>query len=286
MKTKIVIRDENKFVLKISLLILSLIFSSISFLNAQELRKIDNKAFQRGEELKYRVYYESLLTGKLTAGELEMKIEKDVRQIAGRNTMHIVADGRTRGAFNFFFKVRDRYETFLDEEAIVPWLFIRRVNEGGYIINQDVVFNNYNNTTQFKDLKRNKTNTSPIPPYTQDILSAIYYARTFDVSNAKIGDSYPISFTLDDTVFVTKIIYEGKENIKTSIGTFECYKIKPMVLVGNVFKDPYPMMLWVTADENKIPVFAQSTILVGSVNMELISYKGARNRVTSKLPSK
>jgi hypothetical protein len=251
--------------------------------NAQQLRKIENNAFQKGEYLKYRVYYDSFLTGGVTAGEVEFQIHKESRIIANRSTMHIEVDGKTKGIFNLFFKVRDRYETFLDEEAMAPWLFIRRVNEGGYIIEQDVSFNHYNNTSLFKDIKRNRTNTSSVPPYVQDLLSAIYYFRTIDISNAKEGDGYPVVFTLDDTVYTTKVFYMGKEDLTTAVGTFRCIKIKPMVLTGNVFKDPFPMMIWVTDDENRIPLLARSEILVGSVKFELIRYKGVKNPMRSKL---
>ncbi len=257
------------------------LFSSFS-LSAQ-LRTIENNAFQRGEKLVYKVYYDSFITGEVIAGECVFEIQKNTRVIAKRNTMHIIVNGVTKGAFNLFYKVRDRYETFLDEDAIVPWLFIRRVNEGGYIIEQDVSFNHYNNTMQFKNLKKKTNNTSPFPPYTQDILSAIYYMRTLDFSDAKEGDGYPVTFTLDDTVYTTKVFYGGKEQLKTSLGTFNTFKVKPMVLTGNVFSDPFPMMVWVTDDENKIPIFAKSQILVGSVKMELISYKGVKNPIRARV---
>jgi hypothetical protein len=248
-----------------------------------QLRTIENNAFQRGEKLVYKVYYDSFLTGEVIAGECEFEIQKNTRVIAKRNTMHIVVNGVTKGAFNLFYRVRDRYETFIDDEAIIPWLFIRRVNEGGYIIEQDVNFNHYNNTTQFKNLKRKTSTTSSIPPYTQDILSSIYYMRTLDFTEAKEGDSYPITFTLDDTVYTTKVFYMGKEQLKTSLGTFNTFKVKPMVLTGNVFKDPFPMMVWVTDDENKIPIFAKTQILVGSIKMELISFKGVKNPMRARV---
>jgi len=281
MKTRFFLAAIQTMNLKSNILLISVIFFSISV--SAQLRQIDNKAFQKGEKLLYKVYYDSFVTGEVIAGECEFEIQKDTRVIAKRNTMHIIVKGVTKGAFNLFYKVRDRYETFLDEEAIVPWLFIRRVDEGGYIIEQDVNFNHYNNTTQFKNLKKKTSNTSSIPPHTQDILSSIYYMRTIDFTDAKEGDSYPVTFTLDDTVYTTKVFYMGKETLKTSMGTFNTFKVKPMVLTGNVFKDPFPMMLWVTDDENKIPVFAKSQILVGSIKMELISYKGLRNPMKSKI---
>ncbi len=259
-----------------------LLFLKSTYLSAQ-FRQIENQAFEKGEKLVYKVYYNSLLTGNVTAGECIFEIQKNSRVIAQRNTMHVICNGYTKGLFNLFFKVKDRYETFLDEEAMMPWLFIRRINEGGYIKKQDVSFNHYNNTMLFKNVKRNRSNVSSMPQYTQDILSAIYYFRTFDFTQAKEGDAFPVIFTLDDTVYTTNVFYMGKEQIETSIGTVNCFKLKPMLLTGNIFKDPFPMMLWISDDANKIPVLVESEILVGSVKAELIQYSGLKNPMTAKV---
>jgi hypothetical protein len=242
-----------------------------------QLREVANTAFKRGETLTYKAYYESLLTGKVAAGDVVFEIRKEDKKINDRSTLHIAALGRTRGIFNLFFKVVDRYETFIDEKAIVPWLFIRRVNEGGYIIEQDVTFNQNRNVAYFKDLKRNRTATVETPDYVQDILSAIYYCRTIDFSELKINETFRVNFLLDDTVFNTEVLYLGKETLKVGIGTVNCIKLKPQVLTGTVFKDPYPVLVYVSDDKNKIPVLAESEILVGKVKLELMKYSGLRN---------
>jgi len=128
--------------------ILTMAFSFLFFIlftlsSTAQLRKIENNAFQKGEKLVYKMYYDSFVTGPVIAGECVFEIQKKGRVVAQRNTMHIIVNGYTKGAFNLFFKVRDRYETFLDEEAMIPWLFIRRVDEGGVTIKQDVHFNQY-----------------------------------------------------------------------------------------------------------------------------------------------
>ena len=253
---------------------------SLCYLNApaQELRKISNDAFQRGEKITYRVYYDAIVTGKVTAGEAELEITDENQKVANRNTMHIVAKGNSKGAFNYFFKVVDRYETIIDENAVIPWVFVRRVSEGNYKKNQDVMFNQISKT-----VSTNKSKPKNIVANAQDIISALYYARTFNCDNLKKGDSFPISFFLDDSLYSTKIIFQGKESIKTSLGTFNCLKFKPMVLSGKVFKDPYPMTLWISDDKNHVPILAESKIMVGRVKLELTSYSGLKNELTSKL---
>ncbi|NTW31685.1 MAG: DUF3108 domain-containing protein [Bacteroidetes bacterium] len=265
------------------LIVLSFVLFTGFSINAQSLTPAKNEAFKRGEYIRYRVFYDALLSGEVNAGEAELEVKNETKVIAGRNTYHIVGLGLTKGVFNIFFKVVDRYETYIDEEALVPWVFIRRVNEGGYKIIQDVTFNQFKNTVTTVDGKNNTTNTLIVKENMQDIISAIYYARTLDFTNAKIGQSFSIPFTLDDSIYSSKIIYEGKEIKKISMGTFNCLKFKPMVATGTVFSDPYPMTLWVTDDKNHIPLFAESEILVGSVKLELIKYSGLANPLTSKI---
>jgi len=249
---------------------------------SQELRKINNEAFKRGEVLKYRAYYDAWLAN-IGAGEVVISIKNENKKIVKRNTMHIEAIGKSKGAFNWFFKVDDRYETYIDEEAIAPWLFIRRVYEDGYVANQDVTFNQFKNKVYFKDNKKKQTRTLDVPEYAHDIISAVYYARTLDFNNLNINDEFPIQFLFDDTVYTSKIVYLGKATVKVGLGKFKCLKFKPMVLTGNVFDDPYPMVLYVTDDKNHIPILAVSKILDGSVKLELIDYKGLANPLTSKI---
>jgi len=260
---------------KLTIILLCLL--GLSSLKAQELRTINNEAFQKGEKIVYKVYYDSFVTGHVTAGEASLEIEKESRIIANRNTMHVIGLGKTKGLFNLFFKVVNRYETYIDENAIAPLLFIRRINEGGYKKSQDVTFNH------FKNIAISNTATVPVTEYIQDIISAFYYARTLDVSNIKLGDEFPVNFFLDDSVYTTKIIYDGREELEIGLGTFKCLRFKPMVLTGTVFSQPYPMTLWVSDDKNRVPVLAESGILVGSVKMELIKYANLKNPLSSKI---
>jgi hypothetical protein len=246
-----------------------------------QLREVKNEAFQRGELLTYKAYYDAILTGEVIAGSCTFQILDENKLINDRSTYHMQVIGKTKGAFNLFFKVIDRYESYIDEKALLPWLFIRRVNEGGYIINQDVTFNQNKKVAYFKDLKNGRTSTVTVPANVQDLVSAIYYCRSIDLSTYNINQDFSVKFLLDDTVFSTKVLFLGKETISTSIGKIRCIKIKPQVLTGTVFKDPYPVILWVSDDKNKIPVKAESEILVGKVKLELINYSGLKNPFTS-----
>jgi len=233
-----------------------------------ELRTQKNEAFKRGEVLKYRMHY-----GFVNAGEVIMQVLNENKQIGGRNTLHMVGLGYTNSSFDWIFFVRDKYESYVDEEAILPWLFIRRVNEGGYKISQNQIFNHYKNNVDSDGTKFDA------PDNVQDMLSAFYYARTIDFSNAKEGDIFEFPCFVDNEVWPLKIKYMGKETIKSDVGKIRCIKFRPVVQKGRVFKKEEDMNAWISDDKNKIPVRAEAKILVGSVKMDLMEYSGLANEL-------
>ena len=236
------------------------------------LRVIQNNAFKPGEFLKYRIHY-----GIIDAGEATLEVKPELFPIGNRKCYHVVGLGRTRGAFDWFFKVRDRYESYFDTQAFVPWIFIRRVDEGGYKISQNVTFNPYKKTAT------SEKGTIPVVEYVQDLVSAYYYARTLDFTNAKEGTLFPIPAYLDDEVYPMVIKYVGKQTISTRLGTFRCIMFRPLLQEGRVFKEQEGMTVWVTDDNNRIVVRAEAEILVGSIKMDLDGYKGLAGPLTSKL---
>jgi hypothetical protein len=223
-------------------------------------RVVTNTAFKRGEELKYRVHY-----GAMNAGVATFTVDNTNKLINGRSTYHVVATGNTIGAFEWFYKVRDRYESYIDEQAMMPWIFIRRVDEGGFKINQ--------NQTYDHNLGRVNSNGKfmTVPKYIQDMISSFYYARTLDFTNAKVGDVYSVPTFIDDSVWTMKLKFKGRETIKTDLGRVKCLKFAPVVQVGRVFKKEEDLSLWISDDANHVPMRAQGSILVGSIKMDIIS---------------
>ena len=226
-------------------------------------RSVTNTAFKRGEELKYRVHY-----GAMNAGVATLSIDNSSKLINGRPTLHAVGVGNSIGAFDWFFKVRDRYESYMDEQAMMPWIFIRRVDEGGFKISQ--------NQTYDHNIGRVNSNGTfmTVPKYIQDMVSAFYYARTLDFTNAKVGDVYSVPTFIDDSVWTMKLKFKGRETIKTDLGWIKCLKFCPVVQVGRVFKKEEDLSLWVSDDVNHVPLRAEGSLLVGSIKMDIISVAG------------
>ena len=229
------------------------------------LRKLKQKAFKKGEFLRYDVSY-----GYFDAAEATLEIKESAQKINGRSTMHIVGKGRSRGALSFFFRVEDRYETYIDEEALLPWEFNRHVREGGYALDRNIKFNHYNNKATVNE---KETQHYPVEPNTQDLLSAFYYARTLDLQNAKFNQEFVVNTFFDRQMYPLKFKFLGKDELKTKLGTFECLKFRPMVEAGRVFKEEEDVTIWISNDTNKVPLRVKSDLLVGSIVMELVEHK-------------
>lgn len=233
----------------------------------KELPDAKNEAFKEGEILTYRLHY-----GIIDAGVAVLEVKPEVMDVAGRKVYHIVGNGYSKGSFDWFFRVRDRYETYMDKDAMLPWMFVRRVNEGGYIINEDYKFNHYTNKVDV-----GREDKVDVPQGTQDMISAFYAARNLDLSNAKEGDVFTINSIVDKELFPLKIRYVGKEKIDCDLGTFNCVKFRPIVQKGRVFKKEEDLNVWITDDKNHVPLRAQAKLVIGSVKLDIVSAKNLAN---------
>ncbi len=238
----------------------------------EQLPLASNKAFKEGEVLTYRMHY-----GILNAGIAVLEVKPNLIEVSGRKVYHIVGSGYTIGSTDWFFKVRDRYESYIDKDAMLPWLFVRRVDEGGYKFSQDYVFNHY---TKKVDVGNNEK--YDIPVGIQDMVSAFYSSRNLDLSRAKPGDLFSITCFVDKEIWPLKIKFIGKETIETDIGKYRCLKFRPIVQKGRVFKKEEDLNVWISDDDNHLPMRVKADVLVGSIKMDITSAKNLANP-TSKV---
>ncbi len=254
----------------IILFITMIALSSIMAQKKDEFRKIENNAFREGEKLTFDVKY-----GFVTAGVASFEIPK-IKKISGREAYHVTFEVNTVSTFDNFFKVRDRYETYLDVKGIFPWRFEQHIREGSY--SRDF--------SAFFDQRKGKAKTSggeyDIPKYVNDIVSAFFYARTLDYSGLKVGDRIPLKNFYKDKVYDLDVVYHGKETIEVEAGKFDCIIVEPLVQEGGLFKNEGSIMIWLTNDEAKIPVRVKTKVVVGAINSDLTGYSGVYGKLTSK----
>lgn len=234
--------------------------------------KVKSKSFEAGEVLRYRVTY-----GFVDAGEAILTVNETSKKGAnGRPLYHVRGEGRTLDAFSLFFRVHDVYESYIDKDGVFPWFFVRRVDEGGYIKNQDYTFK------QDKQIVNTGEKEFKVPIGIQDMISSFYYARTLDFENMKPGDETTFKCFMDDEIYPLVVRFEGIEEIKIRKGKFECLKFVPVVQEGRYFEKDDDVQFWVTNDKNRIPVFVKAKIPVGHVKMHLVEWSGLVDDIAKK----
>jgi len=242
---------------------------------------IENNSFQVGEEITYKLYYNWNFVW-LAAGEVVFNVsERDGKY-------HVSATGRTYKTYEWFFKVRDQYESYIDKETLLPETSIRDVHEGGYRLYDKVDFDQERNlaiSERGKTKYETEKKEYSLDGCMHDVLSVIYYTRNLDVERYDEGQEFPVKIFMDKEVWPLNVKYKGKEESKKikGQGKFKTIKFSPEVIEGEVFEADTEMNIWVSDDGNRIPLLIESPVSVGSVKAVLKDYKGLKYEMTSKI---
>lgn len=241
--------------------------------SAQSLPFLKEPSFKAGERLEYKLKY-----GVISAAEGILTVKDSELRFSNPHAFHLSAQGKTSNAFSLLFPVDNRYNSYIDPQTMLPYFYTENIREGKYR-RTDVV--RFDHKKQL--VSGNKGEFKTGSPQTFDLLSAYYFARNLDMSNVRPGQSFHLTYFLNDEVAKLGIEYIGIETINTSLGPLECLKFSPEIKPGRIFRKDSRLYLWVTNDGNRIPVRAQVEILVGSVTLELTNASGLKYPLGKKI---
>lgn len=240
------------------LLILGLVMLSPA--TAQELVKPN---FKVGEQVSYEVSYGFLDVADAVA---------EIREVPGQpNQFHFYGFAETKGFASWVFSLYDVYQSYYDIENTRPVRFIRDIKEGDYELYREINFDY--DSLQAVVHEKNEISKHEIQSGVQDMISSIYYARLFDRKNVKHGDTLVVPMFLDQKHYDIKITVDRIEYIQTDVGKIRCIKLIPLLQQGRVFKKVDDLAMWISDDENKIPVLMKGDVFIGSVSVRLTGYK-------------
>ncbi len=236
---------------------------------------IENNAFQGGEKLVYKLYYNWKFVW-IPAGEVKFNV------IENEDNFEVHVTGKTYQSYNSFFEVDDKFYSKMDKETLLPTDFLRDIKEGKYIKYDSISFdqNNYNaNTYHGRTKESAEIENWDLGECMQDMVSILYHVRNFDFESKKKGHKFPVKIFFDKEIFDLDVEYRGvkkKKKIK-DLGKFDTYEFSPEVVAGEVFDEDTRMKIWVSKDGNKIPLQIESPVSIGSVKAVLKSYEGLKH---------
>jgi hypothetical protein len=228
---------------------------TISF---EGFREIENNAFGLGEKLDFNISY-----GPINAGTAVMEISRIV-QLNERDCYHVISTAKSNKFFSSFFKVEDRVESFIDVKGIFSWKFEQHLREGHYRADR---FANYD---QIRHTATTNKGNMEVPPYVQDVLSALYYVRTQDL---EVGRPLYVDNHSGRKLYPLEVKVHRRERVKVPAGSFDCFVVEPILKAGGMFKHKGRLWVWLTTDVRKMPVLMKSKIIVGSIDAKLKSFK-------------
>lgn len=242
---------------------IGLFFVIVQNINAQCIEKINT--FKAGEKISYDAYYNWGFIW-IHAGDVQFTVSQ--KTYLNQNVLAFDATGTSLKSYDWLYKVRDRFQSLVDLKTFSPVWFERNTSEGSYKAFENYVFSPNGKIyavveNSKKPLKRDSLLASSC---TFDVLSMIYYARALNFDQYKLNQKIQLKSILDGQLYPLYLHYLGKEVIKNRDGKkYKCIKFTALLVEGTIFKGGENMTIWVTDDENRIPVLVEAKILIGSV---------------------
>lgn len=257
-------------------LLLAFLVSPFLETNAQ------NNTIAAGEKLTFTASYN--MSGLLT--ELAQVVMETSEVKTSKSTLlRLKCTAATYSKWDSYFKIRDLYESYVSPKTLRPYLYNRDINEGGYEKFMKYKFNYKTNTVSSLKRKKRSDGTDweekkdvKIGNATRDLVTTLYHIRNLDIHKASIGDSQNFTVLFDNKESVVSVKYLSKETINTALGKKECYKLAISINNSNVLKGSNDNLIWLTADSNKVPVYAKFKIPVGNGELKIKSATGLKHQ--------
>ena len=224
--------------------------------------------FEDGEVLRYELVYNwGIIWAR--AGYVEFSVHDTT--IANQDYYHFIGEGSSYKNWDWFYKVRSKYEAYADID-LNSKRFIRFGNEGSNYYNRDyhvkpeaiyATFKDEDGTTSYKQMPPNAS--------AKDVLTAIYYCRTFDFESMTENDTIPLTFYLDGEIYPSYMRFLGSEEFKhpKTKERQDCWVFKPNLIEGTVFKEGENMTVYVSKDGSNTPIHIETDLVIGKAKVFL-----------------
>lgn len=249
----------------------------------------DSLAFHAGERMEFILHYK---WGSINTDVGSATVSLDSLTFNGHESFCCSVYGKTTRLFDLFFRVREDFRSWFTRDGLRPLKFTRDTHEGGYEARNTYLYDwdapEPHIDAEIYTSKRGQQSVElPLTPCTYDLPSLFFFARNMDIENVEYGKKYPMTFAIDDEVFNVYFIMYGRESIKVKgLGTVNAIKFAAKLLEGEVFQGEEDMMIWISDDGNRLPVYFEAPLRVGVAAGRLVGYKGLKYPFSSLVKTK
>ena len=245
----------------------------------------DSLAYQAGEKLVFTMHYR---WGSIDSDVGWANVVLDTTRLNGTKTFHTMVFGRTTRLFDIFFKVRENFQSWFTYDGLQPLRFTRDTHEGKYVARntytyrRGVMAQDHIAAEVYTSSKGDQSLELPLDKCTFDLPALFYFARNMDFDKVVPEVKYPMTFAIDEDIYNVYFILRGRETINVKgLGTVRAIKFSAKLLSGNVFTGDADLDVWISDDENRIPVLFEAPILVGVASGRLKSAEGLKHPFSS-----
>ena len=237
-------------------------------------------AYKGGEELSFNISFRAALWPNTEMGKVVFKVSDD--NLDGLATYKVDVSANTT-AFRLVYKMDDYYTTWIDKSTARPVLAKRNISEGNYQFNSDIVFDweKMEARSRRRNLKwdGDARDTLQITASSWDAIGFFFALRSVDFDNLPSGERRNFDMVKETSIRTMQYRYEGKEEKEVKgLGKVKTLKLACQITdsEGNPFEDGDEFYVWLTDDRNKVPVYLESPVKVGSIRARLVSYKNLK----------
>jgi hypothetical protein len=239
--------------------------------------RVNNESFARGEQLKFKMTY-----GIFTVGRGSANVHPNYFKVNNRDCFKIDVFAETVGFVNWVTDIEDQWGAYVDTVSILPHMFYRRIREGRYRKDEQTYFDHPNRKIKVKvaDKKTGKFKEPVVyeaTPHVRDMISGFLYLRLMDFSEIKKNDTVTVTGFFEDEFYKLKIVYKGKDVVRTKVGKVRCLVFKPLMPKNKLFDGENSITAFFSDDKNRIPVKIEAQMFIGSAGVELTDVSGLKN---------
>jgi hypothetical protein len=188
---------------------------------------------------------------------------------AAGNHERLTASADTVGAISLLFRVSDRFQSSFDREKGCTWEFDKQTSEGRRNLSstQRMDYSQGKSVMDERNAVTGKTKHMEvaIPSCVTDLLTGVFYASSQPM---ELGHSFVIPVAEAMRVVPVTMKVEGREEIKTPLGTFKTLRVQPTAAEG-VVKNRGNIWIWYTDDERHLPVQMRARLFLGTITFRL-----------------